>query len=519
LPADEADYDVQRRAVRIRGALERKERAVLDSLTKYFESVLDLLTKYFGSWIWYAHPTAEYERLRFSLLSLNTFLILCLALVLGWAWYQDWFRDGLCLKAKRITAILSLGFASWLLMYAIQLCTFHQDDAKFHSTNLTDYAHSVLSAISTLCFFLAGSYLLELGEERFHKYLRPPTEAGLSLKWACTILGNRIAQTSFGVLVAISLWPQFSDPGGQPGRVFDSVLSFVAHVTFGLGLLRELNRERRDLMGLFAGWSMVFYGGVQLSSIWEKELDFWGYSLAAFLKLVLLLTIVGFISLIKHTRQARRETQLEERREFTLVLVSLGGALRHELSKPLTVLDRRVAQLELRIPEARTDLNDALEKARRSVDAFFDIWAERLEWKSVDLKETLAELGFKPEVGGEGPYLVVGPPFLFISAINRLRENAYKFGAQKVTSGLARDGHLICLRIMNDGPPVPPWATLFEKPHGTWVARQLLQMVGGNLRLESSKPTVFRVDLPAATDPAELEAQARERTELGATYD
>ncbi|HEY6351413.1 MAG TPA: ATP-binding protein [Candidatus Angelobacter sp.] len=472
------------------------------------------LFEHFGYWIWYDsnHIRCEYEQMKYSVYSLNFLMILVLIIVLLLGLRHKQVRRGLSPEARWITGALFLGLCGWAWQYVLNLHTFQPGLGCYFPKDLSrypvaKYGGPMFSSAVSLAFLCAGSYLLQL-KGRFHAALGAPTSAGIQLKTLSRILGSRSARVSFVLIELIIMWFQWRGPDTRLAIWADSLGNCASHVVFGLGLLRELNRERVEFSGMILAMSMLFYGAVQLTSL-KDDLFFWGYILAAFLKFALMLTMRSFGGLVHQSFLVRRETQSDQRREFADVLLSLGWALRHELSRPLAALDLRVAQVALRVPESKTDLNEALANTRKSVEAFFDRWPGRLRSKPIDLKETLSELGLAARLSTNGPYEVVAPTFLLICAINRLRENALKSGAREIQVELGQDRHSVWLRIANDGPPIPPEAKLFEKPHGTWVAKQLVQLVDGNLQLESNGPNgaVFRVDLPHASKPARPEVQ------------
>lgn len=482
----------------------------------------NFISNYFGQWLWYSHHDCVYEQLRFSVYSLNLVMIVGLLCVLAWGRRRQ-FRRGIVPEARQIIPWLGVALFGWMLQYVSDLSTFHTIPVTtFHpnlecyfddKSSLATYGIPVFSGLASVGFFFAGSYLLQL-ESRFHSSLRGPTARGIDLKTLRKILGNRFARASYilFVLIAVGLEliaarPEWRLPDATVPTVLDAWGNWLgalgncaAHVTFGLGLLRELNRERREFLGLASAFSMLFYGVVQLTGI-RPELFFDGYILAVILKFALILTMFSFGTMVKNAAIARRE----ERRDFTDLLIALNSTLRHDLKQPLKSLEISVARLVNAAPKLSDDLRcDAQEAITRARD-FFSRWPERLKATPLSLSYFFRERQLKLSADSDNDsYSAWVPPLFLEWAVDRLHENASAAGAKKI---IIRLGHglnegkesTVIARMSNNGPRILHPGDLFKKPNGTWVARYLMQLAGGTLILESSNDdtTVFRIELPA----------------------
>lgn len=463
----------------------------------------DTLKSFFGSWIWYSptpiDPTFnEYERLRFSLYFFNMILVIGLTAFFAWGLRRDRVRKSLdpFFARERIIPILFMGLFLWVAQYLFRLCTFEPGPHAFFPKDLSNYPFAkygipLLSASVTICFFFAGSYLLQLGERRFHSALRT-TAKGVSLPRLRWVLGNRFARAALALMAAIAVCLQLGPSLSHPyGEWLDDLTGSAGFVTFGLGLLRELNRERREFVGLASAWSMIFYGLVQLGAIWP-QFFFEYYLLAIPLKIALFLTMYSFGELIEQTVHARREG-LESALDL---LIAVKSDLRHEILDPFNDVRGIVLKLAQRVRgQERVELEEHISRALLSIKAFFDSWEEGLTKTPVNLQELLTHLKVNQLRSSDGHYVVMAPMFFLTCAISRLRENAYKFGARDITAELSGDLNSVSLRIANDGDAIPPDLPLFKRPHGTWIAEYLLELLDGRLALESRDPPVFRLEL------------------------
>ncbi|HKQ08692.1 MAG TPA: hypothetical protein VJ464_26460 [Blastocatellia bacterium] len=469
----------------------------------------EFISSYFGRWIWYSQRQCVYEQLRFSVYSLNLVMIVALICVLAWGLRRQ-FRRGIVPEARQIIPWLGVALFGWMLQYASDLSTFHPTSECYfdEKSKLAIYGIPVFSGLASVGFFFAGSYLLQL-EGRFHSSLRGPTDRGIDLKTLRRILGNRFARAFYILFALISLCLQWTLSEPLPWGP-DILGNCVAHMTFGLGLLRELNRERREFVGLASAVSMLFYGAVQLTA-YREELFFDGYILAILLKFALILTMFSFGTMVKNAAIARQE----ERRDVTDLLIALSSTLRHDLRQPLTSLDLNVARLSYALHAPSDELLSPTRKAIKYARDYFNHWPERLKATPLILNDFFKERQFKLNKASENdPYIAWVPPLFLEWAVDRLRENGEAAEAPDIYIDL-KEGHnegnesAVIVRMINNGPPIPPNIMLFKKPNGTWVARYLMQLAGGNLELESSNKdgTVFRIELPANA-PASAEAIA-----------
>jgi hypothetical protein len=483
--------------------------------------VFNFISNYFGQWLWYSQHECPYEQLRFLVYILNLVMIVALICILAWGPRRQ-FRRGIVPEAQQIILWLGVALFGWMLQYVSDLSTFHPTKCGFDAElplalqRLEIYGIPAFSGLASVGFFFAGSYLLQL-EGRFHSSLRGPTARGIDLKTLRRILGNRFARVFYILFALISLCLQWkfqseSLPGG-----LDILGNCVAHVTFGLGLLRELNRERREFVGLASAYSMLFYGAVQLTA-YREELFFVGYILAVFLKFALILTMFSFGTMVKNAAIARRDARREERKDFTDLLIALNSTLRHDLSQPLKSLDLNVAGLVDAVPAPSDDLLCDARQAITCAREFFDRWPEGLQAKYLSLSDFFRRRRVKlKEVSDNDSYSVWVPPLFLKWAVARLRENVSAGGATDITVSLehglneGKESGVIA-RMSNKGIPIPQNVELFKKPHGTWVARYLMQLAGGNIELESTGPheTVFRIELPTNPPASAGDATATE---------
>jgi hypothetical protein len=476
-------------------------------------SVFNSMTQYFGRWMWYDVTRCEYEQLKYSVYSLNFIMIVLLIGVLAWGSRQKRISGGLVPEGRRITGVLFLGLCGWVFQYILHLSTFQRGvECQFpqdvSGNFFAKYGTPTFSCGVSLAFFFAGSYLLQL-KGRLHVDLGKPTSQGVQLTTFSNLLGNQPARIFYTLAELVNLWFQWSAPNGRPAVWFDSLGNCVAHLTFGLGLLRELNRERREFVGMASGVSMLFYGAVQLTSL-KNELFFDGYVLAALLKFALLLTILSFGTMIRQTSLTRREGRREERGDLVELLIALNSTLSHDLTKPLEPLDPLVELLANKA-SINPDLTRKVRDALKTAENFFNDWPEGLNPKRISVRALVTTRKFSPKLTtSDDLYEAHVPPLFLEWALDRLRENATKAGARELTITLdramnKRKESVVVVRVENDGLPIQPDANLWEKPHGTWVARHLLDLVGGTLELESTgaQATIFRIELPAAGIVAE----------------
>ncbi|HWZ43463.1 MAG TPA: hypothetical protein VNW97_08290 [Candidatus Saccharimonadales bacterium] len=471
--------------------------------------MFDVMIKYFGHWIWYdrhlsLETICEYEKLLYSLYFANIVLIFAVIIALIFVLCRGQFRAGLhrIVKTQIVPALLA-GYVLWVAQYIVQLSLFDSQKCRFPDNDPA--LLTILSAAVAFCFFLAGSSLLKLGEERFHHGLRLPTDAGIDMSRLSRILGNWVAPTCFAIVSILFAWSEVTWAKGHTGDTLGAAANCAGTLMFGLGLLREMNRAQRDIVGLVSAGSMLLYAAVQLGGIWG-QLVFPQYFLSALLKIALLLTMLTFGALVKHGVAVRRE----ERRDLVDLLIGLNSVLKHDLKQPLKPLDFRVALLVEKLAAVDRDLTIPVRNAVTSAEDFFKDWPEGLNPKPVDLKEFLTERRFTLNSSeGDDRYLVVAPPLFLQWAFDRLRENGEKASEERrVTVELEhgfneRKEPIILARVANSGAPIPQDTKLFQKPHGTWVARHLLELIEGKLELESTGPrkTVFRIELPTAYSP------------------
>jgi hypothetical protein len=270
-----------------------------------------------------------------------------------------------------------------------------------------------------------------------------------------------------------------------------------------LGLLQELNRERRDFVGITLAGSMFLYALVQLTATWKQELVFPGYVLAAFLKIALLLTMVSFGVLVRHAAIVRREAQ----NELIDLIILLRSNLKHEISDQLKTIDAEVAKLSTVIAEKEVEtLVASSAKSLEVARSFFDDWPNQLRPMRVDMVQLLSErqitvIGLDETLS----YEVIAPPLFITWALARLCQNAIQAGATAVSAILergadAQQNPIVLVRLANNGPPVPSRG-LFKRPHGTWIARHLLDLLDGKLELDRINGDMaegFKLELPLA---------------------
>jgi hypothetical protein len=378
---------------------------------------------------------------------------------------------------------------------------------------LAKYGIPLCSGIVAVAFFFAGSYLLQL-KKRFHADLREPTDDGICLERFSRILGNSRARIFFALFGAIIIAFQWRDaqlphpistvpsPITVAATWLDAWGNCFAHLTFGLGLLRELNRERRDFVGMASACSMLFYGLVQLTSL-QNALFFDGYIPAALLKFALVLTMLSFGAMIKQMSRARDE----ERDAVTNLLIMLNSNLRHELKKPLELLDLGIASVANAIPELSKDLVEAAREAAIDAKDFFICWSDRIHHQQESLSRFFTKRKFVVKQENDDDLYEAWVPPLFLQwTVARLRENARAAGATEITITLSRGINekkepVVIAVMSNNGRPMANGVKLFAKDHGTWVARYLMQLAGGTLewKADNSQKGLFQIALPTGT--------------------
>jgi signal transduction histidine kinase len=212
-------------------------------------------------------------------------------------------------------------------------------------------------------------------------------------------------------------------------------------------------------------------------------------------------------------------------------LAALGTAvtkinhdLRNILATARLVTDGLTASAAPEVRRVAPRLLDAIDRAVALCTHTLDFSREGappLAPSRFSIASLIDEIG--PGLGGSGDELAIDcaiPPDLPVEAdrdqlyrvLLNLARNAVEAGAHRLRCTAARDGGIVEIDIVDDGPGLPPKArdNLFRpffgsaRPGGSGlglaIARELMRAHGGELALVSStgSGTVFRLTLPAA---------------------
>ncbi|MEO6593912.1 MAG: hypothetical protein ABIP94_04075 [Planctomycetota bacterium] len=206
--------------------------------------------------------------------------------------------------AQAILRWMLLGLACWALEPLAE--------------RLNRSAYFVANAAVAASFFAAGRALL-VAEQRLHRLLRSRQErrTGERAWTALRALLQPYAVVS-GVTLAIALsaaWSIVLAGEGGVGEVAagvdiadlpSAIASALGMVMLGLGLFRELTRERYELVGTACGLSVVVYGCLQPLRV-VLAAQAWLLFAAILLKVAFLLAIASFWTLVREMARAQRE--------------------------------------------------------------------------------------------------------------------------------------------------------------------------------------------------------------------
>jgi len=491
---------------------------------------LEFLISYLGDWVWYT--PGPLETLRYTLYLINTLTVVLLLVAFSYLFYvrktQGRFHDR---ARRRIFPALLAALALWALEYGVLLFTYdplQASQAKDAFLKTRDaplwQIDGVLNLFIALFFAYAGLCLLSLGQVRIHSSLAQPTARGISLPRLSRLATKRqsvpLLSAGFVLLFAVGLLA-----GRNATVTLGALMSCLGLAILGLGLLRELNRERRDLVSCLAAASILAYALVQLGQL-IPPLTFWIYSLAVVLKLQLLLAGASFWVLIGYGNHARRD----EQRRMVRDMIDVGYQkealakqvhLRHELRNKLTAVGLALDGLKCDTSADQSVHREAAALARqiddvmRITESALIVTEPLVERPRDDLdllgvvREVLSEqLAGQPAVHGDLRVEGVIPLFdLPRDAVRwplaRVIENAVEAGASRLRITFSENAVVgaFFLDIWNDGKPIPPHITerLFLGPYrGLWAARRIVSVFGGDLRLVSNDESgcCFRFVLP-----------------------
>jgi signal transduction histidine kinase len=223
------------------------------------------------------------------------------------------------------------------------------------------------------------------------------------------------------------------------------------------------------------------------------------------------------------TSAARIARQLRQEQEFS-------SSASHQLRTPLTGLRLRLeglldepdlrgdAQRELRAAIAEVDrltatVADLLQMARTStVDAGPPVRLDELVLEVADRwASAAADEGRTVAVVASDPVAVAASSSVLAQVLDVLVDNALCHGTGDVAISVAAEDRPVRVRVQDGGPGIAPdlASRIFERhvsrPGSTGegiglaLARQLVEAVGGRLRLAPGAPTTFDVLLPSTS--------------------
>ncbi len=203
------------------------------------------------------------------------------------------------------------------------------------------------------------------------------------------------------------------------------------------------------------------------------------------------------------------------------------GDVSHQLRSRLTAIHIRLDELTLHAdPEVVSEAQAALDQVDRLTSSVSDMVrmsrADRSAQGTVDVRAELASLlaDFAPPFARAGRRLTVrppdGPPLTARATATRVREaaavlvdNALVHGRGEVTVTLGSVGaHTVLVTVADEGARISDADAqrIFRRGYsagdgtgvGLALARAFVEADGGRLQLQSRKPTVFAMFLPAA---------------------
>jgi len=171
-------------------------------------------------------------------------------------------------------------------------------------------------------FFLSGWFLLhQSGDKRIHNDLPPSSSPGPRRIFLRRVLG------SIPILIVVPLGMVLSPLWEHGGKY----AAFTGLVVLGCGLLDELTKRTKELIGFLSGGSLIAYGFFQVfQEITTKQWSLYVFSrvMVVVWKVMFLVAILSFWTMIGQTRRVaheererseidkrRRELEEEERRQ------------------------------------------------------------------------------------------------------------------------------------------------------------------------------------------------------------
>ncbi|WP_346796457.1 ATP-binding protein [Halomonas sp. Bachu 37] len=216
------------------------------------------------------------------------------------------------------------------------------------------------------------------------------------------------------------------------------------------------------------------------------------------------------------------EAALQEQRNF-LTMVS------HEFRTPLGIMAASMDLIACNLPANDRESAEELDRIHRASrrlgnlveGCLADDWLESVSQSRrsgvLDVGAVLAELATEYNVvlhGAEEPIRVDADPYLLPIAFSALLDNACKYAhtPEGVSLAYCRKGKTVEVAVYDDGPGIDPTevSRLFEKYYrarrtqhkpgaglGLHLVQRILALHDGDIRLDQSHGTVFRVTLPA----------------------
>ena len=244
---------------------------------------------------------------------------------------------------------------------------------------------------------------------------------------------------------------------------------------------------------------------------------------------------------------ARLQAALVAQKQLTTLGTAIA-ALQHRISNTLSVIVPNVTRLRGRVRTSDKTISEALdiiERNARYMSGILERIQEPLretEIREVDINAVLNEVAATARdkwLGVPGVFpislelmldnslpLIQAPIGQLTEVFQNLLDNAYRVMANKggeICISTFHTSAMLCARVCDTGPGIPPkiQQRLFEKPVpstqpgggaglGLWLSRLMLQSIGGNVIIESTKTaeptgTTMLVQIPVAPAREEVE--------------
>jgi signal transduction histidine kinase len=198
----------------------------------------------------------------------------------------------------------------------------------------------------------------------------------------------------------------------------------------------------------------------------------------------------------------------------------LARRLAHEVRSPLGVITGVCAELEARVDEDGARLVDLARRSSRRLQRLVD----RCDWiaraivgdlgappQAMPLRPTVEagvragelyagrrRIGTELQTGQAGrDERLIDRPDVLRQAVEELVHNALRHARAHVTVNLSRAPDGVCIAVLDDGPgfDVPPGEAFAPRAGtgsglglGLWLARRLMRLRGGDVRIDRTSP-------------------------------